>query len=53
MLEAIRNLGLAHPQRVVLLAEDDAVLRNLVQAVLIKAGHAVIAAADGPEALEL
>jgi DNA-binding response OmpR family regulator len=44
---------LAKPRRVVLLAEDEPLLRNLVQAVLSQAGHAVIAAADGEEALEL
>jgi CheY-like chemotaxis protein len=53
LLEAIQSVGLLRPRRVVLLVEDEPLLRNLVQAVLARAGHAVIAAVDGGEALEL
>ena len=39
--------------RVVLVAEDDVLVRNLVNTVLIRAGYAVLLAADGEEALDL
>ncbi len=38
---------------VVLVAEDDVLVRNLVHAVLLRAGYSVLMAADGEEALEL
>ena len=38
---------------VVLIAEDDAVIRNLVQLMLAKEGYAVLSASDGQEALEI
>jgi len=51
---ALERLGVvARRQRVILLAEDDSMVRNLVQTVLSRAGHAVITAADGLEASEL
>lgn len=51
---ALERLGMAvRRQRVILLAEDEKMVRNLVQAVLSNAGHAVITASDGLEALEL
>jgi DNA-binding NtrC family response regulator len=53
LVDAVRAAGLAQPQRVVLLAEDEPQLRKLLEAILIKAGHAVISAVDGQEALEL
>ena len=39
--------------RVVLVAEDDVLVRNLINTVLIRAGYAVLLAADGEEAMEL
>lgn len=50
--EALRAIGLACPRRVVLLAEDDPSLRELVQTILAKAGYLVIAGGDGREVLE-
>ena len=50
---AIRWLGLAHSQRVILLAEDEPGLRGFLRTILMQAGHAVISAVDGQEALEL
>jgi CheY-like chemotaxis protein len=38
---------------VVLVAEDDVLVRNLVQTVLVRAGYSVLVAGDGEEALEL
>jgi CheY-like chemotaxis protein len=38
---------------VVLVAEDDVLVRNLINTVLIRAGYSVLLAADGQEALEL
>src|SRR5215472_1836681 len=38
---------------VILLAEDDATVRNLVALMLLKEGYAVLAANDGQEALEI
>jgi len=40
-------------ETVILLAEDEALVRNLVQLMLAKEGYAVLAANDGQEALEL
>jgi CheY-like chemotaxis protein len=39
--------------RVVLVAEDDVFVRNLINTVLTRAGYSVLLAADGTEALEL
>lgn len=39
--------------RVVLVAEDDVFVRNLINTVLTRAGYSVLVAADGAEALEL
>ncbi len=50
---AIQIVGFAHPRRVILLAEDDPQTRTLVETILTRAGHSVIAASDGQEALEL
>ena len=41
------------PSEVILLAEDEALVRNLIQLMLTKEGYAVLAANDGQEALEL
>lgn len=38
---------------VILLAEDEPVVRNLIQLMLVKNGYAVLAAKDGQEALEV
>jgi two-component system cell cycle sensor histidine kinase/response regulator CckA len=38
---------------VILLAEDEALVRNLIQLMLIREGYAVLAANDGQEALEV
>jgi CheY-like chemotaxis protein len=40
-------------ETVILLAEDEAVIRNLVRLMLSKEGYAVLTANDGQEALEL
>jgi two-component system cell cycle sensor histidine kinase/response regulator CckA len=40
-------------ETVILIAEDDAIIRNLVNLMLGKAGYAVLVAADGLEALEI
>jgi two-component system, cell cycle sensor histidine kinase and response regulator CckA len=40
-------------ETVILLAEDEAVVRNLVRLTLSKEGYAVLTANDGQEALEL
>jgi len=40
-------------RRVVLLAEDEPQLRDLLEAILTQAGYAVIPAVDGQQALEL
>ena len=40
-------------ETVILVAEDDAVVRNLVRLMLSKEGYAVLTAKDGQEALEL
>jgi CheY-like chemotaxis protein len=40
-------------ETVILLAEDEVTIRNLVNRMLVKAGYAVILAANGMEALEL
>jgi two-component system cell cycle sensor histidine kinase/response regulator CckA len=39
--------------RVILLAEDEPVVRNFIQAALTNAGYLVLAATDGSEALQL
>ena len=38
---------------VILVAEDDVLVRNLINAVLSRAGYSVLLASDGAEALEL
>jgi len=38
---------------VVLVAEDDALVRNLINAVLLRDGYSVLLASDGQEALEV
>ena len=38
---------------VVLVAEDDVLVRNLINVVLSRAGYAVLLAADGEEALQI
>ena len=40
-------------QTVILLAEDDIIIRNLVNIMLGKAGYVLLIAADGAEALEI
>jgi CheY-like chemotaxis protein len=42
-----------HKGTVILLAEDDAMVRNLVRLMLSKEGYAVLTASDGQEALEI
>jgi two-component system, cell cycle sensor histidine kinase and response regulator CckA len=44
---------MAPGETVVLLAEDEALVRNLVQLMLTREGYAVLSANDGQEALEL
>jgi len=51
--EALRAVGLAYYQRVVLLAENDPALRELIQTMLTESGYRVIAGRDGWEALEI
>jgi CheY-like chemotaxis protein len=51
--DAVQRLGLALGEYVVLLADDDQQVRRFVQTILMQAGHAVICAVDGQEALEL
>jgi len=53
LLDSVRRIGLAHSQRVILVAEDEPAIRDLLEKILTQAGYAVIAAADGQEALEL
>ena len=40
-------------QTVILIVDDEVIVRNIVQRILTQAGFAVLAAADGLEALEL
>lgn len=40
-------------ERVILLAEDDELVRNLVQAILSREGYTVLSASDGIDALEV
>jgi two-component system, cell cycle sensor histidine kinase and response regulator CckA len=40
-------------ETVILLAEDEAVVRNLIRLMLSKEGYAVLTANDGQEALEI
>ena len=51
--EAVQALGLAHPRRVILVVDDEPMVLDLVQSILVKAGHIVMAAADGQDALKL
>jgi CheY-like chemotaxis protein len=50
-----RNEGTKRPpqQTVILLAEDETMVRNLIQLMLVKEGYVVLAASDGQEALEI
>jgi DNA-binding NtrC family response regulator len=51
---ALERLGVAtRRQRVILLAEDEPMVRNLVQLVLSKANHLVMSASNALEALQL
>jgi CheY-like chemotaxis protein len=52
-IEAIRRIGLGHPQHVILVVDDEPVVRKFVRFILVKAGYVVIDAGDGQEALEL
>jgi CheY-like chemotaxis protein len=52
-LSVPRILGVAPSDTVILLAEDEPLVRNLVQIMLVKEGYAVLAANDGQEALEI
>jgi two-component system cell cycle sensor histidine kinase/response regulator CckA len=40
-------------ETVILLAEDETLVRNLIQLMLVREGYAVLAASDGQEALEV
>jgi len=53
LVEAVRRVGLAQPQRAVLLVDDEPQTRTLLSTILLQAGYGVISAADGQEALEL
>lgn len=53
LLEAIHSVGLLQPRRVILLADDEPMVRNVVQAILARSGYAIITAADGQEAMDL
>lgn len=44
---------LKREERVILLAEDDELVRNLVQAILSRDGYTVLSAGDGIDALEV
>ena len=53
LVEAVRRIGLAQPEHVLLLADDEPQMRTLLKTILVQAGYAVISAVDGQEALEL
>jgi CheY-like chemotaxis protein len=53
LLTTIESVGLLQPTYVVLLAEDEPLLRNLVQVSLSMAGYLILTAVDGQEALDL
>ena len=53
LLETLQQTGFQQPKRVILLVEDEPMIRNLVKAVLGKAGYSIIPAVDGQEALAL
>jgi CheY-like chemotaxis protein len=53
LMEAVKDMGVPHPGGIVLLAEDEPVVRHFVEALLTRAGYTVMAAADGQEALDL
>jgi len=53
LVEAVRKIGLAQPQRVVMLVDDEPQMRTLLRTILLQAGYGVISAVDGQEALEL
>jgi two-component system, cell cycle sensor histidine kinase and response regulator CckA len=44
---------MAPGETIILLAEDEALVRNLIQLMLMKEGYVVLSANDGQEALEL
>lgn len=50
-LPDLRSLGARHS--VILVADDDALIRNLVTLLMQQDGHFVLSAADGHEGLEL
>jgi len=53
LLDALRAVGLAHASRVILLVEDEPAVRRFLQMALTQAGHRVLQAANGMEALEI
>jgi len=53
LAEAVQALGLAHPRHVIVVVDDEPMVLDLVQSILVKAGHIVMAAADGQDALKL
>lgn len=52
-IDAIRTIGFGHPQRVILVVDDEALVRKFVRTILVMAGYVIIEAGDGQEALEL
>jgi DNA-binding response OmpR family regulator len=50
-LPDLRSLGVHQP--IILVAEDEVMIRNLVTILLQRKGHIVLSASDGQEALEL
>jgi DNA-binding NtrC family response regulator len=53
LTEAVKDMGVPNPGGVVLLADDEPVVRHFVEVLLTRAGYTVITAADGQEALDL
>lgn len=53
LVDVVRSVGLAQPQHVLLLADDEPQMRALLRTILVQAGYAVISAVDGQEALDL
>jgi CheY-like chemotaxis protein len=52
-LDALKSIGFGHPHRVILVVDNEPVVRKFVRFILVKAGYDVIDAGDGQEALEL